>query len=88
MNIQPVLDSLTEALAEVEGDYSGDVTTEEGDRIAGLRDYLELTAVESLDTRAVAEVAYAWLAGVEHSSGESGPSRPAYGAIRNAGLSL
>lgn len=88
MNIQPVLDILTASLSEVEGDYSGDVTTEEGDRIAGLRDYLELTAVESLDTRAVAEVAYAWLAGVEHSSGESGPSRQAYVSIRKAGLNL
>jgi hypothetical protein len=88
MNIKPVLDTLDEALADVEGNKTGDVNTEEGDRIAGLRDYLENTATDDLNTRAVAEIAYAFLAGIEHASGYTHESRPAYAAIRKAGLNL
>lgn len=83
-----ILASLTESLYEAEGNRSGDVETDEGDLIAGVRDYLDSTIVETFDKRAVAEIAYAWLAGAEHESANTDSNRKAYTALRKAGLSL
>ena len=85
---QAILDSLTKSLHETEGNDSGDVNTEEGDLIAGVRDYIESTATNPLDERAVAEVAYAWLAGAEHETGDHSSTRVAFRALRKAGLNL
>jgi len=89
-----ILASLTASLAEhnrtigeTYGDPDTDAYDDIGDAIAGVRDYIESTQ-PSVTGTALAEVAYAFLAGIEHASAEPAGVRPAYAALRKAGLTL
>jgi hypothetical protein len=83
--------SLSESLQEAEGTLGTDnfdVKTTTGDLIAGVRDYLDETAADQLDRRAISEVAYAWLAGGSYVGFIlSHEKSAAYAALRKAGLS-
>lgn len=89
-----ILASLSRSLREAEGrapdDDNDDATTVLGDRIAGVRDYIESTQ-DSITGTALAEVAYAFLAGIDYATSgdrDDYTTRAAYAALRKAGLSL
>lgn len=83
------------ALAALTAAYDAtDPMTDEGDLIAAVRDYLagtfdyadhpRILTAATLD----AEVAYAFIAGVEHATADTAASRRAFAALRKAGLTL
>lgn len=77
---------LSAELATREADYhlaSEDTT----DVLAATIGYLESTQ-DSIAGIALAEVAYAFLAGYEHATGNTDATRPVFALLRKAGLSL
>lgn len=86
---ESALASLAASLQTVEQDPKFGPSSNEADVLDGMINYVESTA-DSVQGSDLAEVAYAFLAGYEHGMGSVGRefTRPAYAALRKAGMSL